>query len=560
MESPIKTQPHIIENIDEWPICKLYDKRNELVEEINTRTILKLKSKYDGKLDKLLGRTIYMEKIRMKESPWNADPQNEPIFWKKIQKSLPDPEADSTEIQSRSEYLLKKIVERYAEEIAGGFKKKTFLFARRFLRIFFRTLLNAASAKNIFLIFNKSKFKIDEKIKLFGPIEKIRNLANDGVLVIVPTHSSNLDSIMIGYALDAIAGLPAFSYGAGLNLYNNEIIGAFMNRLGAYRVDRRKKNPVYLEALKTMSNISLQWGTNTLFFPGGTRSRSGSIETKLKLGLLGTAIEAQREVIQKNMVDKKIYIVPLVLNYHCVLEARSLIEQHLRAIGKDNYIPPGRKDEFKSFKNIFVFLYRLLSQSSEIALSFGEPMDVIGNDVNEKGRSLDQYGKELNLSDYFMPIDEAEEVQSQRDNVYTSVLSEKIAQSYLRHNIVFSTNIVAYSAFKQIQKQNSGMDVFALLRLDPQDIEINPSDLEEYVGNVQKLLIQKSNEGGIKLDDTAIRSAKECILDAIKKLGVFHSSKPLRVLKNGNFGVGSLKILFFYHNRLDNYEFLNQLD
>lgn len=84
MESPIKTQPHIIENIDEWPICKLYDKRNELVEEINTRTILKLKSKYDGKLDKLLGRTIYMEKIRMKESPWNADPQNEPIFWKRF--------------------------------------------------------------------------------------------------------------------------------------------------------------------------------------------------------------------------------------------------------------------------------------------------------------------------------------------------------------------------------------------------------------------------------------------------------------------------------------------
>lgn len=555
MQPPISAQKHIIEEVEEWPIFKLYAKRDKLVEEINKNTVAKLKLKYRGKLDKLLARTIYMEKIRMKESPWNADPQNEPVFWRKIQKSLPDSDADSEEIQNRSEYLLRKIVERYSEEIAGGFKKKTFLFARKFLRFFFRTLLNAASAKNIFLIF-KTRFKIEEKIKLFGPIDKIRNLAKEGVLVIVPTHSSNLDSIMIGYALDAIAGLPAFSYGAGLNLYNNEIIGAFMNRLGAYRVDRRKKNPVYLESLKAMSNISLQWGTNTLFFPGGTRSRSGSIENKLKLGLLGTAIEAQRELIINEIDNRKIYVIPLVLNYHCVLEARSLIEQHLRAVGKDNYIPPGRIDDFKSIKNIFVFLYRLLSQSSEIALSFGEPLDVIGNNVNEEGSSLDQYGNIINLDDYFMPPEQSEEVQAQRDNVYTAILSEKIVESYLTHNIVFSTNLVAFSAFRFIQKKNAGMDVFALLRIDPNEIELSLRELTMEVESNQQILINKNKAGYIKLDQSAVLPATECIRDAIMKLGVFHSSQPLKFLKSGELGVGSLKILYFYHNRLDNYDFL----
>ncbi len=555
MESPISVRKHIIEEVEEWPIFQLYAKRDLLVEEINKNTVTKLKLKYKGKLDKILARTIYMEKIRMKESPWNADPQNEPLFWRKIQKSLPDTEADAEEIQNRSEYLLRKIVERYSEEIAGGFKKKNFLFERKFLRFFFRTLLNAASAKNIFLIF-KSRFRIEEKIKLFGPIDKIRELAKDGVLVIVPTHSSNLDSIMIGYALDAIAGLPAFSYGAGLNLYNNEIIGAFMNRLGAYRVDRRKKNPVYLESLKTMSNISLQWGTNTLFFPGGTRSRSGSIENKLKLGLLGTAVEAQREIIQNNINNRKIYVIPLVLNYHCVLEARSLIEQHLRAIGKDSYIPPGRIDDFKSIKNIFVFLYRLLSQSSEIALSFGEPLDVIGNNVNQQGRSLDQYGNAINMDDYFMPPEQSEEVQAQRDNVYTGILSEKIVESYLKHNIVFSTNLVAFCAFRYIQKKYLGMNVFALLRLDPNEIELNFVELIAEVEKIQQLLKDKNTEGLIKLDQSAVLPANECIRDAIKKLGVFHSSKPLKFLKSGELGVGSLKILYFYHNRLDNYDFL----
>jgi glycerol-3-phosphate O-acyltransferase len=49
-----------------------------------------------------------------------------------------------------------------------------------------------------------------------------------------------------------------------------------------------------------MSSLSIQRGTNSIFFPGGTRSRSGAIENKLKMGLLGTLVEAQRAMIQRN--------------------------------------------------------------------------------------------------------------------------------------------------------------------------------------------------------------------------------------------------------------------
>ncbi|MEZ4907100.1 MAG: hypothetical protein R2771_05540 [Saprospiraceae bacterium] len=57
----------------------------------------------------------------------------------------------------------------------------------------------------------------------------------------LPTHQSNLDSMLIGYTIDFKLGLPAFAYGAGLNLYNYEIPAYYMSRLGAYKVDRRKK-------------------------------------------------------------------------------------------------------------------------------------------------------------------------------------------------------------------------------------------------------------------------------------------------------------------------------
>ena len=39
------------------------------------------------------------------------------------------------------------------------------------------------------------------------------------------------------------------------------------------------------ETLKTFSRASLIRGCHSLFYPGGTRSRSGSINDNLKLGL-----------------------------------------------------------------------------------------------------------------------------------------------------------------------------------------------------------------------------------------------------------------------------------
>ena len=130
--------------------------------------------------------------------------------------------------------------------------------------------------------------------------------------------------------------IPAFAYGAGLNLYDMEIFAYYMNRLGAYRVDRRKKNPIYLETLKGMASLSLIEGVNHIFFPGGTRSRSGAIEDKLKLGLLNSVIDAQRHCLVNNL-NQKIFIVPLTLGYHFVIEAGSLIEQNLRIEGKESY-------------------------------------------------------------------------------------------------------------------------------------------------------------------------------------------------------------------------------
>src|SRR5690606_34174424 len=102
---------------------------------------------------------------------------------------------------------------------------------------------------------------------------------------------SNLDSIVLGRALQ-VSRLSPVVYGAGKNLFTNPIISFFMHNLGAYRVDRRIHARLYKDVLKTYSQVMIERGYHSLFFPGGTRSRSNLIETHLKLGLAGSAVNA----------------------------------------------------------------------------------------------------------------------------------------------------------------------------------------------------------------------------------------------------------------------------
>ena len=102
---------------------------------------------------------------------------------------------------------------------------------------------------------------------------------------------SNLDSVVFGFAIER-AGLPPAVYGAGKNLFTNPVLSYFMHNLGAYRVDRRLRHSLYKDVLKTYSTVMLEHGYHSLFFPGGTRSRSGGGVRKLKLGLAGTGSEA----------------------------------------------------------------------------------------------------------------------------------------------------------------------------------------------------------------------------------------------------------------------------
>jgi glycerol-3-phosphate O-acyltransferase len=543
-EQHTRIHPALYPDIGDWPVYKLYRKRKEFVKAIDDETVAALISKYGNDIAKPIARTTYLEFTRMKETPWKSDPPNEKLFWRRVRRELGENAKHRPEEQfERNKELLRRVVHRYSEEIAGDFHKKTFLFARKFLTFFFRRLLNAAAGSSMRMLWG-GKHELYNKIKIKGDVEAVRKCFDEGTVVIVPTHFSNLDSIMIGYALDTIAGLPSFSYGAGLNLYNNEIIAYYMSRLGAYRVDRRKKNPLYLETLKTMSNISLQWGVNSLFFPGGTRSRSGALEQDLRLGLLNSLVEAQRRILESGH-EKRIIIVPLILSYHFVLEARSLIDQHLVRSGEEKFLMV--PDEYQSIRQILRFAWRLFSKSSAIVMSFGEPMDVMGNKIDFEGNSEDR------LKEYFTR-DAKVDSNTQREAVYTRLLAKKIVENYLKYNVVLTSHVVAFAAFEVLKKLHPDLDIFGLIR-QPEEDFIFPRELMlDTVKQLLTVLREMEQKGEIRLTRPVSTDDPETVLlEGMKNLGVYHNSKPLSLNKQGEIESQAFKLLYYYHNRLENY-------
>lgn len=558
MKKEVKIYPRVIERIEDWPIFRLSKDRTDFLHEIDEHTFHRLSSKHKKDLADMLVKTIYQERIRIKEDPWKVDPPNDRSFWNRISSRLIKKSLDRDDAEARavSEEILQKIIHRYSEEIVGTFQVKTFKFAQRFLTAFFNRIFNAAVGKSIRALF-RGKRNLFERLNIVGDVETVRSLFQHGTVVVVPTHNSNLDSILVGYAMDQIMGLPSFSYGAGLNLYNFGPAAYYMNRLGAYRVDRRKKNPIYLETLKTMSRLSIQRGVNSLFFPAGTRSRDGAIEADLKMGLLGTVVEAQRAMVSKRAAlhappssPPKVFVVPLVICYNFVLEAPFLIEQHLRNTGKENYIR--LRDEGTSIRSWFWFIWRFFSTSSDITLSVGKPMDVMGNFVDAEGKSFDRYGNELDIREYFLARGQVTE-DRQREEEYTKLLAERIAERYHVENVVLSSHLVAHAVFEMLSHLNPKLDLFGILRLPHDDYLFPFRAVEEVVEQMQETLIKWERAGKIKLAPEIHLSPAELVRDGVKNLGIYHAEKPLQFTKEGEIVSSDFRVLYFYHNRLSNY-------
>ncbi|MFK7971340.1 MAG: 1-acyl-sn-glycerol-3-phosphate acyltransferase [Bacteroidia bacterium] len=544
--------PPVIPKIKDWPIARLLKDKSDFLEPVIEEAMQQLLNSKKGSPLELLESTMFRERARIKEEPWKVDPKDEMKFWSGVKKRLVNFEQEESNPEAQrlaQEAMVREIVERYSTEIASVFRPGTYHFAKRILPFLFSILLNASAGKTIRSLV-KDRLGLQDKVHLTGEVEAIRSLATKGTVVLVPTHFSNVDSILIGWGLHAL-GLPAFIYGAGLNLFNNKILAYFMSRIGAYKLDRRKRNPIYRAVLDAYSTTAISRGAHSLFFPGGTRSRDGSIEKKLKLGLLGTAMESQRRAFLPEGDGGKIFIVPMVMSYHFVLEGNSLISQHLKRTGQEQYYI--LNDEFASYRKFLNFVWKTFGRTSDITLNFGKPLDLFGNFVDQEGRSFDNNGREVDIKQYFMLKGEITK-NVQRDQVYTKMLGDKIIERFHAENVVFSSHLAAFVAFEMLKKRNPDFDLYGLLRLPEEDRELTRIEVYSATERVVTQLKALKAEGKVCMAEHLEKEVPDIIAHGVRNLGLFHSKRPLRFENDHLMTSDNMNLLYFYHNRLTGYD------
>ncbi len=512
----------------------------EVVSRIVERYRRRARTAPEGYLETLVNDTLYHERRRLEHAS-GRQARAQQAFYGEIGRRL---------IHASNDELcdcLEQMAQRFVAEVVGNFNERVYRFSTNVIPPGMWLLLNAMSPSRIFSLKNINS-SLSKHLQVEGEVDHVRGLVDRGTLVMVPTHSSNLDSIVLGYAV-YLMGLPPLTYGAGLNLFTNPLLSFFMRNLGAYRVDRKKTSVLYKDILKEYATCSLELGYNNLFFPGGTRSRSGAVEQKLKLGLLGTAVRAYIGNLRSHKAKPDLFIVPCTLSYKLVLEAETLIDDHLKEMGKSRYII--EDDESTKFSKVAHFFRDHLALDSRIVVTLAQPLDVFGNRVNREGQSVDARGRAIDIQRYV--IRDGEPVyDAQRDAQYTRELGEGVRQAILRYNLVMSTHLVAYSLFNLMQRYSPEVDLYRLLRTGGR---VSSFPMEEVHQEVERVLgALKDHERGPRLGPLCTAGDIQSIVaDALKHFSIYHT-RPAAVRRGDRVFPEDRNLLLFYGNRLHGYD------
>ena len=505
-------------------------------ERVYTRCLDAAERGGDDSLEYVLNDVAFSEMRRLEKSS-NRRHQRQFQRWHDLANRL----LRMSEAEKRDE--LQSLIEHYSADIVGNFNPRVYRFATGILPPAMSFLLSpVANWREGVAAFRQAS----EKVEVQGPIDDIRRLAERGTLIFTPTHSSNLDSILLGWGLSS-AGLPPVTYGAGKNLFSNVLISFFMHNLGAYRVDRRLRFRLYKEVLKEYSTVLLERGYHSLFFPGGTRCRSNRVESRLKLGLLGTALSAYVNNLQAGHGDHRMYIVPVTINYRLVLEAETLIDDYLAETGRSRYII--QDDEFSRLGRIVEFARKTTAHEGALHLAFGTPLDPFGNLVDERGDSIDARGRTLDPAGYVRDRDGVVVHARQRDGAYTRRLGSVLADCYRRLTVFLPTQVVARALMDELCQAARERDIYRLLRC-PEGARKVP--IQRVRAGVDRLCqrIRARPEVGSLHPRMAQGTVTEVVEDAMRGLVTYHTH-PVARQRDEYVEIEDIKLLYYYQNRLD---------
>ena len=148
--------------------------------------------------------------------------------------------------------------------------------------------------------------------------DPFRGLPRDAIVIYLMNHRSNADYVLVAYVM---MGAVSISYAVG------EWARAFpleylFKTFGSYFIRRRYREALYHAVLESYVQLITRNGVTQGVFPEGGLTRDGALRPG-KIGLLDYAISVARD----DSVRRRMFVVPVAINYDRVLEDRTLLRE-----------------------------------------------------------------------------------------------------------------------------------------------------------------------------------------------------------------------------------------
>jgi glycerol-3-phosphate O-acyltransferase len=189
-------------------------------------------------------------------------------------------------------------------------------------------------------------------------LERIFALGQRHPVVFLPSHKSNLDHLVLQYALHENGHPPNHTAG-GINM-NFFPVGPLVRRSGVFFIRRTfKDNPVYKFVLRQYVDYLVEKRFTLEWYVEGGRSRSGKLLPP-RLGLLAYVADAYRRGLAEDVI-----LVPVSIAYDQIQDVGDYVAEQRG--GKK------RKESFGWFVHVVRSLRRRLGR---IHINFGDPVSL----------------------------------------------------------------------------------------------------------------------------------------------------------------------------------------
>lgn len=158
-------------------------------------------------------------------------------------------------------------------------------------------------------------YKVSAEYAVEKPQQQV---PRDAIVIYLMNHRSNADYVLVGYVL---SGRVAISYAVGewARTFPLEYI---FKSFGAYFIRRKYRQRLYHAVLERYVQLITREGVTQGIFLEGGLTRDGKLG-RAKIGLLDYVLGVARDPSMR----RRLYVVPVAINYDRVLEDRSLLRE-----------------------------------------------------------------------------------------------------------------------------------------------------------------------------------------------------------------------------------------